>query len=106
MNLPSLQAVSGYAAAKSAAAPASAPSGAQLARPQGASPGAAAFEAAHAAAAAVVRGEGLASSYLAGKADPHSVVEALAAAELAVETAVVVRDKVVEAYQELLRMPV
>ena len=41
-----------------------------------------------------------------GKADLHSVVEALAAAELAVETAVTVRDRVVEAYQEILRMPI
>lgn len=43
---------------------------------------------------------------MAGKADPHSVVEALTAAELALETAVSVRDKAVEAYQEILRMPV
>lgn len=43
---------------------------------------------------------------LTGAADAHSVVEALAATELAVETAVTVRDKVVEAYQEILRMPV
>lgn len=41
-----------------------------------------------------------------GKADPHSVVEALATTELAVETAVTIRNKVVEAYQEILRMPV
>ncbi len=41
-----------------------------------------------------------------GEADAHSVVEALATAEVALETAVTVRDKVVEAYQELLRMPV
>ncbi len=39
-------------------------------------------------------------------ADPHAMVEALAATELAVETAVTVRDKVVEAYLEILRMPV
>lgn len=39
-------------------------------------------------------------------ADPHALVEALANAELALEAAVTVRDKVVEAYQELLRMPV
>jgi len=39
-------------------------------------------------------------------ADPHAMVEALANAELVLETAVTVRDKVVEAYQELLRMPV
>ncbi len=43
---------------------------------------------------------------LAGRADPHAIVEALAAAELALETAVSVRDKAVEAYQEILRMPV
>ncbi len=41
-----------------------------------------------------------------GGADPHSLVQALAATELAVETAVTVRDKVVEAYLEILRMPV
>ena len=41
-----------------------------------------------------------------GGADPHALVQALAATELAVETAVTVRDKVVEAYQEILRMPV
>lgn len=39
-------------------------------------------------------------------ADPHAMVEALANAELVVEAAVTIRDKVVEAYQELLRMPV
>ncbi len=43
---------------------------------------------------------------LVGKADPQAVVEALAATEIAVQTAVTVRDKVVEAYQEILRMPV
>lgn len=43
---------------------------------------------------------------LIGKADPQAVVEALAATEIAVQTAVTVRDKVVEAYQEILRMPV
>lgn len=39
-------------------------------------------------------------------ADPHALVEALANAEMVLDTAVTVRDKVVEAYQELLRMPV
>ena len=43
---------------------------------------------------------------LAGRADPQAVVEALAATEMAVQTAVSVRDRVVEAYQEILRMPV
>jgi flagellar hook-basal body complex protein FliE len=34
------------------------------------------------------------------------MVQALAETELAIETAVTLRDKVVEAYQEILRMPV
>ncbi len=54
----------------------------------------------------VANSERAASAYMVGKADPHSVVEAIASAELAVETAVTVRNKVVEAYQELLRMPI
>lgn len=43
---------------------------------------------------------------LVGDAEPQSVVMALANAEFAVQTAVTMRDKVVEAYQEILRMPV
>jgi flagellar hook-basal body complex protein FliE len=39
-------------------------------------------------------------------ADPHAMVEALANAELVLDAAVTIRNKVVEAYQELLRMPV
>lgn len=39
-------------------------------------------------------------------ADPHAMVQALANAEMVLDTALTVRDKVVEAYQELLRMPV
>lgn len=39
-------------------------------------------------------------------ADPHALVHALAETQLAVETAATVRDRVVEAYQEILRMPV
>ncbi|WP_084395918.1 flagellar hook-basal body complex protein FliE [Henriciella aquimarina] len=39
-------------------------------------------------------------------ADPHAMVEALANAEVVLDAAVTIRDKVVEAYQELLRMPV
>ena len=39
-------------------------------------------------------------------ADPHALVQALAQTELAVETAVTIRNKVVGAYQEILRMPV
>jgi flagellar hook-basal body complex protein FliE len=54
----------------------------------------------------VQRGEETAKAAMTGRADAHALVEALAATELAVETAVTVRDRVVEAYQEILRMPV
>ncbi|MEL7343516.1 MAG: flagellar hook-basal body complex protein FliE [Pseudomonadota bacterium] len=51
-------------------------------------------------------GEAAAKAALTGNADPHSLVQALAETQLAVETTVAVRDRVVEAYQEILRMPV
>ncbi|MFI0395831.1 flagellar hook-basal body complex protein FliE [Paracoccus jiaweipingae] len=41
-----------------------------------------------------------------GKTDTPQLVQSIAEAELALETAVAIRDKVVEAYQELMRMPV
>jgi flagellar hook-basal body complex protein FliE len=43
---------------------------------------------------------------LEGKLDAQSVVEAVAAAELTLQTVTAVRDRVVEAYQELIRMPI
>ena len=59
-----------------------------------------------AAVGSIATAEKTAMQGMAGKADPHAMVEALAAAELALETAVAVRDKAVAAYQEILRMPV
>lgn len=57
-------------------------------------------------AATLQEGETTALAAMTGDADPHALVQALAQTELAVEAAVTVRDKVVEAYQEILRMPV
>jgi flagellar hook-basal body complex protein FliE len=54
----------------------------------------------------LAQGEAQARAALTTGADPHALVTALAQTELAVETAVTVRDRVVEAYQEILRMPV
>ncbi|WP_415405013.1 flagellar hook-basal body complex protein FliE [Tateyamaria sp. SN3-11] len=54
----------------------------------------------------LAQGEQVAQQAMVGDADPHALVQALAQTELAVETAVTVRNKVVEAYQEILRMPV
>lgn len=50
--------------------------------------------------------ENTAKAAMTGGADSHALVQALAQTELAVEAAVTVRDKVVAAYQEILRMPV
>ena len=108
MKVAAFQAAQSYNLAKTALKtdnPA-AKAGQSIAQPaQPAEPNAA-FKAVHEIAATVAKGEQASVNYMTGKADPHSVVEALAAAELAVETAVTVRDKVVEAYQELIRMPV
>lgn len=54
----------------------------------------------------VANGEVQARAAMTTGADPHSLVTALAQTELAVETVVTIRDRVVEAYQEILRMPV
>ena len=52
------------------------------------------------------RGEAEATRAVSGRGDVQSVVEALTATELALQTAISVRDRVVEAYQDVLRMPV
>lgn len=57
-------------------------------------------------AEALERAESTSRAAMVGKADPHALVTALAESQLAIETAVTVRDRVVEAYQEILRMQV
>lgn len=57
-------------------------------------------------AATLHESEQLSMQSMTTEADPHTLVQALAQTELAVETAVTVRNRVVEAYQEILRMPV
>ena len=42
----------------------------------------------------------------AGKADINEVVMAVSQAEITLQTVVAVRDRVIQAYQEILRMPV
>lgn len=63
-------------------------------------------EAANETVSSLKKAEDTAMAGMQGSADPQSVVEAMLEAEMAIETAVAVRDKVVEAYQEILRMPV
>ena len=91
----SLNAARKYVAARSATEPG-----------DGAGPRATVADFARNFAETLEEGERQAMTAMTGDADPHSLVQALAQAELAVETVVTVRDKVVEAYQEILRMPV
>ncbi|MGL4320743.1 MAG: flagellar hook-basal body complex protein FliE [Paracoccaceae bacterium] len=55
---------------------------------------------------ALTNHEATARAAMVGGADPHALVQALASSQMAVETVATVRDRVVEAYQEILRMPV
>lgn len=50
--------------------------------------------------------EQLSMGMLTGKADMVDVVTAMSQAELAMETMVTVRDKVIAAYEEIMRMPI
>lgn len=85
-----------YAQARQAAAPEPQPDGA----------GTGFAKLAESFANTLMNGEETAKAAMVGDADPHALVQALAATETAIETVVTVRDKVVEAYQEILRMPV
>ncbi|HHS94353.1 MAG TPA: flagellar hook-basal body complex protein FliE [Rhodobacterales bacterium] len=96
MDIRSSLAAQQYAATRPATAPKAQPDG----------PGGAFGKAAGDFADTLRQGEETAMAAMTGDADPNALVQALAQTELAVETAVTVRDKVVEAYQEILRMPV
>jgi len=89
-------ATQGYSAAKTAAAPSPKQGGAEAGFAQ----------LAGSFASTLMQGEQTARSAMTGGADPHSLVQALASSQMAVETVATVRDRVVEAYQEILRMPV
>ena len=50
--------------------------------------------------------EAQAARAVTGDGDPHDLITAMAESRLAVEATVAVRDRMVEAYQELMRMQV
>ena len=52
------------------------------------------------------RSENLSIQSISDKADISKVVTAVAEAELTLQTVVTVRDKVLEAYKEIMRMPI
>ena len=101
MSVAATQASLGYGAARGALKPDSQAGGDALKTEPNEG-----FEAVHRITASVAKAEDVAMKHMTTGADPHSVVEAIAAAQFAIETAAVVRDKVVEAYQELIRMPI
>lgn len=96
-----VSAVAGYGAARPAITPRAGAAGAELSRPSGVA-GATGdrFQ------AMLDQVDHTALDAMTGKADMHLLVQRVAEAELALETVVAVRDKVVEAYQDILRMPV
>ena len=55
---------------------------------------------------AVKKSEATAMNAVRGDASMQDVVQATIAAELAVESAVSVRNKIIESYQEIMRMPI
>lgn len=63
-------------------------------------------EAARRAAATVEAGETAAMAGIAGTMDSHQVVAAMSKAELTIQATIAIRDKMVQAYQEIMRMPV
>lgn len=52
------------------------------------------------------KGETLTAKAAVGQADIADVVQAVTNAELTLQTATTIRDKVINAYQEILRMPI
>ncbi len=56
--------------------------------------------------ASLATGEAAAASVAAGEANLVDVATAVSAAEVTLETAIAVRNRVIEAYQDILRMPI
>ena len=52
------------------------------------------------------QGEQMAATQVTGQADIVNVVNAVNAAELTLDTVVAVRDKVIAAYQTIMKMPI
>ena len=73
-------------------------------RPEAAAP-TGAEEAGRAFVAALDRADEAAAGFAAGRTDTQAMVEAIAQAEAALQTVITVRDRIVAAYQEILRMP-
>ena len=91
----SLNAASAYSAARNAVAPGQPGPAVQ-----------AISQAAEDFAAQMGQVDQVATGAMTGQVETHRLVQTIAEAEMTMETVVAIRDKVVEAYQEILRMPV
>ncbi|SRR5690606_4862369 len=99
--LTQMNAIAGYGAARPVVAPRAGAAAAELGRPpQALAGGGDRFQ------AMLDQVDRTAIAAMTGQADTHLLVQRVAEAELALETVVAVRDKVVEAWQDILRMPV
>ena len=58
------------------------------------------------AASTIARGEQVSAQAVVGKAELTDVVTAVTSAELTLQAVVAVRDRVIQAYQEIIRMPI
>ncbi|MBP2229325.1 flagellar hook-basal body complex protein FliE [Azospirillum agricola] len=72
---------------------------------EGASFGEVLEQAAHSAIGTMQKSETMSAQAAIGKADLNDVVQAVTNAEVTLQTVTAVRDKVLNAYQEILRMP-
>jgi flagellar hook-basal body complex protein FliE len=102
MSIEALRGMQAYAAAAARAAqPAAAPGGTARA-----DFGALVQSAIADLSGSLQAGEAAAAQVAAGEASLVDVVTAISAAEVSLETALAVRNRVIEAYQEIMRMPI
>lgn len=115
MTIDALQAAQAYASIAQAASPGSTSSATGVGRGVGGAAGAGASQAnfaelvTHAfddAVSTIRAGEQAGLDVAAGEADVVDVATAVSAAEISLEAAIAVRNRMIEAYQEIMRMPI
>ncbi|HNR76237.1 MAG TPA: flagellar hook-basal body complex protein FliE [Parvularculaceae bacterium] len=103
MSIDALRAAQAYAQVAKTAASAPAESLSEAAKPDF---GAMVKSAIEDTAASLKAGESAAAEVATGEANLVDVVTAISAAEVSLETALAIRNRVIEAYQEIMRMPI
>lgn len=103
MAIDSIRAAQAYAQAAKAAASGGGEASASVEKPDF---GALVKTAIADTSASIGAGEAAAASVASGEASLVDVVTAISAAEVSLETALAVRNRVIEAYQEIMRMPI